>query len=83
MIRIKYKELIGKRALWEDIVKAFPDKRVALRDCEFGEFSNVISRVVVIICHDWEMGEEIKKLSEVERKSELCWRRTTVAKGVK
>lgn len=76
-------KLIGKQMTWNKIVEAFPDRWVALKEYELDEYLEAIRGTLVIVCHDWEIGEELNKLTEEERNVPMWWGRTTIAEGVR
>ena len=70
---------MGERLTWQEIVEKYPDRWVALSDCEM-DGSQIISGVVQAVCIEEERYSITIKLAE--QNISFRWRRTTFLEGV-
>ena len=71
--------VLGRRYSWDEIVKMFPDKWVALTEYEF-KGADVTSGVLQAVCSDEKITENDTPLREKGLKK-IYWRRTTDLPG--
>ena len=70
---------IGTKMKWEDVVAEFPDRWVAMVDCELDKITgDIIEGVLVVACYDWDLGKEVAAYHSKHPEKHIATQRTTM-----
>lgn len=70
--------LINERMTWEEIVKKYPDRWVALTDCKM-DGPDIIEGLVLCVCEEKDMDSA--EIEIMNNKIPFMWERTTELEG--
>lgn len=73
--------LIGKRITVEQATKEFPNRWIALKQCNFTQGGRVLDGILLFFCTEQEMDKSVLQLKPEDKNPPPCMIRTTIAEN--